>query len=111
MVTVSPQNSAIVWAVDTENQIYAREGIFNDKSDADCLIAGIDWVAVDPVAGTVKLISASIDCVWVLSNLNHEDRLFKRIELIHQVTTLELNGKKSSFLSSLRINSSGFQVL
>lgn len=79
MMTVSPQNSAIVWAVDSESQIYAREGVFNDKSDADCLIAGIDWVLVEPVVGIVKLISASLDCLWVLSSVDGEDRLFKRV--------------------------------
>lgn len=78
MVTISPQNSAIVWALDVQNQIYAREGIFNDKSDMDCLIAGIDWVLVEPVAGTIKLMSASLDCLWVVSEVNGEDRLFKR---------------------------------
>ena len=79
MITVSPQNSAIVWASDTENQLYAREGIFNDKSDADCLIAGINWVPVEPVVGTLKLLSASLDCLWVISEHHGEDRLFKRI--------------------------------
>lgn len=78
MVSVSPRNSAIVWAIDDKSTLYVREGIFNEKSDGDNLIAGINWIPV-PIPGPVKHAKASHDSVWIICNSESgEEKLFKR---------------------------------
>lgn len=78
-ISVSPENSGIVWAIDSHSDLYVRQGIFNDKSDCDSLIAGIDWVRLDDVPGVVTRISAGRDTIWILSLMEGgEERLFRR---------------------------------
>ena len=78
-VTVSPRNSAIVWALDVFSRLYVRSGIFNEKGDMDTLIGGIDWILVDDVPGRVNVISPSKDSIWIVCEIDGKDRLFKRL--------------------------------
>ena len=76
-VSVSPRNSAIVWGTDSCGRLFVREGIFNEKGDADILIAGINWVRVD-IPFSVKSTVASNDSIWILCDFSSGDRLFER---------------------------------
>lgn len=77
-VSVSPRNSAIVWATDSCGRLFVREGVFNEKGDEDNLIAGINWVRVCDIPFSVKTAVASNDSVWILSDFPSGDRLFQR---------------------------------
>lgn len=77
-VTVSPRNSAIVWATDSCGRLFVREGVFNEKGDEDNLIAGINWIRVCDIPFSVKTAIASNDSVWILCDFSSGDRLFER---------------------------------
>ena len=78
-VVVSPCNSAVVWALDEQERVYCRAGIFNEKSDRDSLIAGIDWVPVEDLPpGQLLLMTASSDSVCIISRSEGQERLFRR---------------------------------
>lgn len=80
-IVVSPRNSAIVWAMDDNQRLYCRAGIFNDRSDRDSLIAGVIWVPVDDLPDEAQLLTltAGNDCVWIICRKKGQERLFKRM--------------------------------
>lgn len=68
-ITVAVNNLAIVWALDEQNQIYVRQGVYYDYGvDEDDMIIGINWFQVDNIKA--KDITACEDSVWVLTEDN-----------------------------------------